>query len=125
MTRLTIYLRKSCIILLLFLKLLCAPLMVMAKPLTGLASYYGKQHAGRRMANGQIFDPKQMTCAHRSLPFGTRLRVFCQKTGRAIHVIVTDRGPFKKARVLDLSQAAAHALGIERMGVARVEFEKE
>lgn len=88
---------------------------------SGMASYYGDAHAGNRTASGERFDPDDMTAAHRSLPFGTRLRVTDPSTGRSVIVRVNDRGPFHKSRILDLSEAAARELGIVRRGRALVE----
>jgi len=78
----------------------------------GLASWYGKQFHGRRTASGTKFDMNAYTAAHRTLPFGTILRVENTKSGKAILVEVTDRGPFIHKRVLDLSFGAAHDLGV-------------
>ncbi|QDX27756.1 septal ring lytic transglycosylase RlpA family protein [Sphingomonas suaedae] len=89
---------------------------------SGVASYYGDAHAGNRTASGERFDPDAMTAAHRTLPFGTRLRVTDPSTGRSVVVRVNDRGPFHKSRVLDLSEAAARELGIVRRGRALVEI---
>jgi len=108
-----------CIVLL--LKLGCLPLLAVAKPIT--VSWYGRQHAGKRMANGQKFDPKKLTAAHRKLPFGTRVRLFCLKTGKSVVVTITDRGPFKKKRAMDVSERAAKDLGIRGAGIARVDME--
>jgi hypothetical protein len=83
---------------------------------------YGAAHAGNRTASGERFDPDGMTAAHRSLPFGTRLRVTDPSTGRSVIVRVNDRGPFHKSRILDLSEAAARELGIVRRGRAVVEI---
>ena len=89
---------------------------------SGMASYYGDAHAGNRTASGERFDPREMTAAHRSLPFGTKLRVTDPSTGRSVIVRVNDRGPFHKGRILDLSEAAARELGIVRRGRAVVEI---
>ena len=89
---------------------------------SGVASYYGGAHAGNRTASGERFDPDDMTAAHRSLPFGTKLRVTDPSTGRSVIVRVNDRGPFHKGRILDLSEAAARELGIVRRGRAQVEI---
>ncbi|MGA7808894.1 septal ring lytic transglycosylase RlpA family protein [Bradyrhizobium sp.] len=82
---------------------------------SGIASFYGNE-SGRRTASGQRFDQNAMTCAHRSLPFGTKLRV--SHGGRSVVVTVNDRGPFVRGRVLDLSKGAARVLGLG--GVGRV-----
>jgi rare lipoprotein A len=90
----------------------------------GLASFYGRRFQGRRTASGTRYDVRGFTCAHRNLPFGTRLRVVDLETGRAVEVTVNDRGPFAKGRVVDLSLAAAHALGMVSRGVIRVRVER-
>jgi rare lipoprotein A len=82
---------------------------------SGIASYYGNE-SGSRTASGQRFNQSAMTCAHRSLPFGTRLRV--THGDRSVVVTVNDRGPFVRGRVLDLSTGAARAIGLG--GVGRV-----
>ena len=87
---------------------------------TGRASFYGAE-SGRRCADGSAFRPLGLTAAHRSLPFGTRLRVTL--AGRSVVVTVTDRGPAAfTGRVLDLSRGAARRLGFERAGTALVTF---
>ena len=70
---------------------------------TGIASYYGKALHGRKTSSGERFDMYKMTCAHRTLPFGTILNVRDIKTGRSVQVRVTDRGPFGRGRIVDLS----------------------
>lgn len=100
------------------------PLQAAAKPIRGMASWYGRQHAGKKMANGERFDPQKLTAAHRSLPFGTRVKVTFLKTGRSVWVTITDRGPFKKQRIIDLSEAAARAIGLRPAGVGKVEIEE-
>ena len=85
---------------------------------SGVASFYGNE-SGSETASGQRFNENAMTCAHRSLPFGTKLRV--SHGGRSIVVTVNDRGPFVRGRVLDLSTAAARALGIEGLGQVTAE----
>ena len=86
----------------------------------GLASYYGREHDGRRTASGEIFDMNEMTAAHRTLPFGTRVRVTDLANGRQVTVRINDRGPFRRGRIVDLSYAAARKLGIVGRGVAKV-----
>ncbi len=85
---------------------------------SGVASYYGDE-SGSRTASGEHFNQNAMTCAHRSLPFGTKLRV--SHGGRSVVVTVNDRGPFVRGRVLDLSKGAARVLGLG--GVGRVTAE--
>ena len=84
---------------------------------SGMASYYGNE-SGSRTASGARFNQNAMTCAHRSLPFGTKLRV--THRGQSVVVTVNDRGPFIKGRVLDLSTGAARAIGLTGAGVGKV-----
>jgi len=86
----------------------------------GLASWYGGFFHGRRAADGSRFDQNDLTAAHKSLPFGTMLLVTNLKTQKSTVVRVTDRGPYVQGRMLDLSRAAAHAIGLLSMGVAKV-----
>ena len=82
----------------------------------GKSSWYGAAHHGRRTANGETFNRKALTAAHRSLPFGTRLRVTNERTGRSVVVRVNDRGPFAGGRVIDISQSAALVIGLAGVG---------
>lgn len=91
--------------------------------LRGLASWYGDEFAGRPTANGEIFDPKQLTAAHRTLPFGTLVDVTYVRTGRSTRVRVNDRGPFVGNRIIDLSYAAASQIGMVDDGIGEVEIE--
>ena len=84
---------------------------------SGMASFYGNE-SGSRTASGQRFNQNAMTAAHRSLPFGTKLRV--THGGRSVVVTINDRGPFVRGRVLDLSTGAARAIGLTSAGVGRV-----
>jgi rare lipoprotein A len=86
----------------------------------GLASFYGAEFAGLPTASGEIFDPKKLTAAHRTLPLGTVVEVTSEKTGQSVRVTINDRGPFKARRILDLSHAAAIAIGSVRDGVVPV-----
>jgi len=86
---------------------------------TGVAAYYSTDYSGRT-ARGDRYDPTKFTAAHRSLPFGTRLRVTDPRSKRSVVVIVNDRGPFTKGRVLDLSLAAAKALNMTGRGLLNV-----
>ena len=97
-----------------------APSWGFGRMFSGMASFYGNE-SGRRTASGQRFNQSAMTCAHRSLPFGTRLRV--THGGRSVVVTVNDRGPFVRGRVLDLSTGAARAIGLTAAGVGRVTAE--
>lgn len=89
------------------------------KPFSGVASYYGKNYSGRT-AHGERYDGQKLTAAHRSLPFGTHLRVTARATKRSVLVVINDRGPFTKGRVLDLSFAAAQALHMTDRGLINV-----
>lgn len=111
---------------------LCAALIV-ATPLSaqatadadlgsGPASYYGNELAGRRTASGERFNPADMTAAHRTLAFGTRIRVTHLGNGREVVVRVNERGPWGGGRIIDLSYAAAKELNMHRSGTARVKL---
>lgn len=89
----------------------------------GKASYYSNGLHGRRMSNGERYDRNAFTCAHRTLPFGTRLKITNPRNGKSVIVRVTDRGPFVRGRVVDLSYAAACELGTLASGVAYVKVE--
>jgi rare lipoprotein A (peptidoglycan hydrolase) len=93
---------------------------LVAGHVTVTASYYGKEFAGRRTASGEKFNPGGMTAAHRTLPFGTRVRVTHSGNGRSVTVRINDRGPFIRGRSIDLSAAAATAIGMG--GSARVQL---
>jgi len=97
-----------------------APVSTGGRSFSGMASYYGNE-SGSRTASGQRFNQSAMTCAHRSLPFGTKLRV--THGGQSVVVTVNDRGPFIRGRVLDLSTGAARAIGLTGAGVGRVTAE--
>lgn len=88
----------------------------------GLASWYGRKFHGRRTASGERYDRQAFTAAHRSLPFGTRIRVRSEATGKEVVVRVNDRGPFRHTRIIDLSEAAMNALGLRHRGVTAVEL---
>ena len=93
------------------------------KTVVGVASYYGHVHQGRRMANGQRFDESKLTAASRMLPLGTRVKVTSLRNQKSVIVTITDRGPAVKTRVIDLSTAAARALGMISRGVDKVRVE--
>ncbi len=86
----------------------------------GMASYYGDEFHGRLTSNGETFDQQLLTAAHRTLPFGTVLKVTNMKNGRSVVVRINDRGPFAAGRIIDLSRAAAERIDMIRDGVARV-----
>jgi rare lipoprotein A len=89
----------------------------------GLASYYSNDFVGRKTSNGEIFDNMKFTAAHRTFPFGTKVQVTNLATAVKITVRINDRGPVKPERVIDLSLAAARAIGIERAGLGRVRID--
>jgi rare lipoprotein A len=89
----------------------------------GLASWYGSKLHGGQTASGERFDMDGYTAAHRSLPIGTMVRVINLKNGKDVVVRINDRGPFNSRRIIDLSRAAAKAIGLITSGVARVKVE--
>jgi len=95
----------------------------MAKVQTGEASWYGPGFKGKKTASGEIFDPAKFTAAHRTFPLGSRARVTHLASGKSIEVDINDRGPYVDGRIIDLSQAAARALGITENGTAMVKVE--
>jgi rare lipoprotein A len=90
--------------------------------LRGVASWYGEEFAGRTTANGEIFDPTQLTAAHRTLPFGTVVDVTNKKTSETVRVRINDRGPYVGQRVIDLSYAAARKIGLIQPGSGEVDI---
>jgi rare lipoprotein A len=90
---------------------------------SGLAAVYSDKLAGRRTASGQLYDPSKFTAAHKTLPFGTHVKVTNPKNGKSVVVRINDRGPMQAGRILDLSPRAAHALGIRRLAMAEVSAE--
>jgi len=90
----------------------------------GLASYYADKFVGRKTSSGELYSHDKMTCAHRTLPFGTTLKITCTKNGKSVYVKVNDRGPFKEGRVVDLSKRAAIKLGLLQWGHAEVKVEQ-
>lgn len=89
----------------------------------GKASYYANQFHGRKTANGETFNMNELTAAHRTLPFGTWVRVTNMRNGKDVIVRINDRGPFIKGRVIDLSKQAAKELGMMNAGTANVRVE--
>jgi rare lipoprotein A len=87
---------------------------------SGVASFYS---SGSRTASGEAFNPNELTAAHRTLPFGTKLRVTNVATGQSVTVRVNDRGPFVAGRVVDVSSSAAESLGMTGKGVAKVKLD--
>ena len=90
---------------------------------TGMASYVTSRYDGRTTASGAVYDERRLTAAHRTLPFGTRVRVTNLDNGRSVVVTITDRGPFRRGRVIDVSKRAAIELGFVREGTTRVRLE--
>lgn len=89
---------------------------------TGIASFYGKGDGfhGRKTANGERYDRYSMTAAHRTLPFGTKVRVTNLRNGKSVIVRINNRGPFVRGRIIDVSYAAAQQLGFAGQGITRV-----
>jgi rare lipoprotein A len=102
-----------------------SPLAAARRSEVGLASYYAGKHHGRRTASGEVFDMHELTAAHRTLPFGTRVRVTNLANGRETVVRINDRGPFRRGRIIDVSYAAAGRLGFVGRGVTRVRVRVE
>ena len=105
--------------------LMCGALLSLVYPFvanaqSGIASVYA--YGGEKTANGEHASPHKLTAAHRTLPFGTRVRVTNKRNGRSVIVRINDRGPFVKGRVIDLTPAGAKALGFS--GLAPVEVER-
>jgi rare lipoprotein A len=92
-------------------------------PQTGEASWYGAQHQGKQTASGTIYDQSELTAAHPSLPFGSKIKVTNLANGKSVEVEITDRGPTAGNRIIDLSQAAAKALEMIESGTAMVRLE--
>jgi rare lipoprotein A len=86
----------------------------------GLATFYGGEHQGGPTASGERFDKRRLTAAHRTLPFGTRVRVTNTRNGRSVEVRINDRGPYGHGRIIDLSEAAARRLDMIDAGVVPV-----
>jgi len=92
-------------------------------PQTGEASWYGAKHQGKQTASGTTFDQARLTAAHPSLPFGSKIKVTNLSNGKSVEVEINDRGPFAENRIIDLSQAAARALGMMESGTTTVRLE--
>jgi rare lipoprotein A len=91
--------------------------------LEGIASYYAQDFHGKQTSNGEIFDMNAFTAAHRTFPFGTKVRVTNLENNKIVIVRVNDRGPFKEGRIMDLSMGAAKEIDLIRTGTARVRLE--
>lgn len=94
-----------------------------SKVIDGKASYYANMFQGRKTANGQIFDQGKLTAAHRTLPFGTKVKVTNINNHKSVIVTINDRGPFIRGRIIDLSSSAFKAIGNPRTGVLNVTME--
>ena len=97
--------------------------VAVAQTISGAASWYGPKFHGRTTANGERFDMHALTAAHRTLPFGTKVRVVNPDSGKAVVVRINDRGPYAGHRVIDLSRKAAESIGLVSKGVGRVKLE--
>jgi len=97
--------------------------MAKAQTYTGTASYYGVGFHGRKSASGSVYNMYKFTCAHKTLPFGTILKVTNLKNGKSTVVEVTDRGPYIKGRIIDVSKVAAAELDMVKSGIAKVRVE--
>lgn len=93
-----------------------------AKTQQGVASFYSDRFQGRTTASGEPFDQQALTAAHPTLPFGTRVTVTREDNGREVEVLINDRGPYAKGRIIDLSKRAAKALGMLKRGTVPVEI---
>jgi rare lipoprotein A len=93
------------------------------RPEVGYASYYAREFHGRATASGEPYDDRKLTAAHRALPFGTRVRVTNLSNGRSVVVRISDRGPGRRDRIIDLSERAARELGFLAAGVTRVRLD--
>lgn len=103
------------------IKVLCnEPMLYLTLTLASLASWYGYPYHGNRTASGEIYNMNSMTAAHPSLPFGTKVRVCSTSSKKCVTVRINDRGPFVPDRQIDLSRAAAEAIGLRSAGVGQV-----
>lgn len=91
--------------------------------LSGSASWYGGKFHGRKTANGERYDMNKLTAAHKTLPFGTKVKVTNKRNGKSVVVRINDRGPYAKKRIIDLSRKAAQEVGMIKSGVAPVTVE--
>lgn len=93
------------------------------KTIVGIASYYGPGFHGKKTANGERFNMYELTAAHKTLPFNTRVRVTNLNNKKSVIVRINDRGPYKKGRIIDLSKGAAQKIGLIQTGTAKVKVE--
>jgi len=94
-------------------------------PVIGKASYYGHHFAGKKTASGERMNPNQLTAASKTLPLGTKVQVTNLENGRTVHVVINDRGPYVRGRVIDLTPRAAEVLAMRHKGLAKVEVKPE
>jgi rare lipoprotein A len=94
-----------------------------AKVIEGQASYYADKLDGNKTASGEPYKKNKLTAAHRTLPFGTKVKVTYLKTGKSVKVVINDRGPHAKGRIIDLSGAAAKKIGLKEDGHGKVKLE--
>jgi rare lipoprotein A len=98
--------------------LLCCPLIGAAQAETGIASVYA--YEGGKTASGERANPRALTAAHRTLPFGTTVKVTNTRNGNVVYVRINDRGPFKRGRIIDVTPAAAHKLGMDGLATVSI-----
>ncbi len=91
-----------------------------SREFSGLADYYHHKLYGQKTASGELLKKERLTAAHRTLPFGTKVKVTCKRTGRSCVVVINDRGPFTRGKVIDLSHQAAKQIGVLEMGTGIV-----
>lgn len=89
---------------------------------TGMASFYSEKYNGRKTANGEIYRSSKLTAAHKTLPFGTKVKVTNLSNGKSVKVRINDRGPFIPGRIIDLTRAAARKIDMENAGVVKVKI---
>jgi len=117
------FMRAPLLLLLMTLFTACSAEPETPSPATGLASYYADKFQGRKTASGERFDQNKKTAAHRTLPFGTMVKVTNTKNGKSVTVRINDRGPFVKGRIIDLSRSAFKRIGNPASGVIPVRLE--
>ncbi len=111
------------LVLLFFYSCCCLGTASSSKTLYGIASYYGDEFHGRKTASGEIYDKWELTCAHKTFEFGTKLKVTNLKNKKSVIVRVNDRGPFVKGRIIDLSYAAGKKIDMISDGIVKVKIE--
>jgi rare lipoprotein A len=115
-------LSKSILLVLLFMMSVAGDTLA-AEVQQGQASYYSDKLDGNKTASGELYDKNELTAAHRTLPFGTKVKVTYIKTGKSVEVVINDRGPHVKSRIIDLSGAAARKIGMIDDGQGKVMLE--